>query len=367
MTSLSIQALVHSPTDGLAVHELDLRAPRGTEVRVRVMASGVCHSDLHLIDGDWPSGERLVPGHEAAGVGESVGEGVTDLAVGDHVVLSWFPPCHRCAACKRGEQWLCTGNMCNEHRLPDGSTALSQDGAEVYPFIGVGALAEYVVVPETAAIKVPDALPFTIGALIGCSVATGVGAVLNTAQVRPGQAAAVIGCGGVGQATIAGLVLAGAHPVVAIDLAADRLELARAVGATHAVAGNAPDLAAQIAAAAPDGLDYVFEAIGRVETINQALDLVNPGGAVVLEGLTSLDARVPLDAYTLAAEGKRLLGCNYGSSIASRDFPALAERYLAGDLPLDVLVGSEISLAGAIDAFEDMRHARGGRAVVVFD
>ena len=367
MTSLSIQALVHSPTDGLAVHELTLRAPRGSEVRVQVKASGVCHSDLHLIDGDWPSEERLVPGHEAAGVVEAIGEDVTGLAVGDHVVLSWFPPCHRCAACARGEQWLCTGNMCNEHRLPDGGTALSQDGVDVYPFIGVGALAEYVVVPEAAAIKVSDELPFAIGALIGCSVATGVGAVLNTAQVRAGQAAAVIGCGGVGQATIAGLVLAGADPIVAIDLAPDRLELARTVGATHVLAGDDPDLAGALAAAVPGGLDYVFEAVGRVETIGQAIELVNPGGAVVLEGLTSLDARVPLDAYTLAAQGKRLLGCNYGSSVASRDFPALAERYLAGALPLDALVGPEITLPGAIDAFEDMRHARGGRAVVVFD
>lgn len=367
MTTLPIQALVYSPQDGLEVQEISIRAPKGHEVRVQVKASGVCHSDLHMIDGDWPVEERIVPGHEASGIIESIGEQVTGLAVGDRVVLSWFPPCGTCAACDRGEQWLCTGNMCNEHRLPDGSTALSSDGEEIYPFIGVGALAEYVVVPETAAVRVSDDLPFEIGALIGCSVATGVGAVLNTARVEAGQSAIVIGCGGVGQATIAGLVLAGASHVIALDLSAERLELAGRIGATHTLDGSAEDLVEQLAAIIPGGVDFVFEAVGRVETINQAISLVRAGGAVVLEGLTSVEARVPLDAYAIAAEGKRILGCNYGSTVAGRDFVKLSERYLSGELPIDPLVGDKITLSGAIDAFEDMRHARGGRAVVVFD
>ena len=362
-----MRALVHSTREGLVEREVHIREPCGHEVRVRVRASGVCHSDLHLIDGDWPSDEWLVPGHEAAGVVESVGELVTDLAAGDHVVLSWFPPCDDCAACRRGQEWLCTGNMCNEHRLPDGSTALRLEGEAIYPFIGVGALAEYVVVPENAAIKVPDELPFDIGALIGCSVATGVGAVLNTAAVEPGQTALVLGCGGVGQATVAGLALAGAGTVIAVDMAQERLDLARNLGATHTVLASADDMREQIRAAAPLGVDVAFEAIGLAETINQAIEVVRSGGAVVLEGLTSLDARVPLDAYSLAAEGKRLLGCNYGSSVAARDFPRLAGQYLAGELPLGPLVGERISLSQAIGAFEDMRNARGGRAVVTFD
>ncbi|WP_313404519.1 alcohol dehydrogenase catalytic domain-containing protein [Aeromicrobium sp.] len=366
MTSLRTRALVHSTPDGLTVRELDVRAPRGDEVRVRVRASGVCHSDLHLIDGDWPSDEELVPGHEAAGVVESVGDDVLGLQPGDHVVLSWFPPCGDCVACGRGQQWLCTGNMCNEHRLPDGGTAYSADGRDVFPFIGVGALSEYVVVPEAAAVKVPDELPFEIGALIGCSVATGVGAVVNTAGVSAGQAAVVIGCGGVGQATIAGLALVGASPIIAIDLSAERLEAARGVGATHVVDGGASDVAAQVAAIAAEGVDFVFEAVGHVATISQAIALVAPGGAVVLEGLTAADRAVPLDAYAVAAEGKRILGCNYGSTVAARDFPRLASQYLSGELPLDTLVGPRISLPDAIGAFEDMRRARGGRAVVVF-
>lgn len=367
MTTLPMQALVYSPQDGLEVREVSIRAPRGQEIRVKVRASGVCHSDLHMIDGDWPVEERMVPGHEASGIVESIGDDVSGLAVGDRVVLSWFPPCGDCLACQRGQEWLCTGNMCNEHRLPDGSTALALDGEEIYPFIGVGALAEYVVVPQSAAVRVPDELPFEIGALIGCSVATGVGAVLNTADVQAGQSAIVIGCGGVGQATIAGLVLAGAAQIIAVDLSAERLELARSIGATHTLIGSDADLAEQVAAIVPGGVDFVFEAVGRVETINQAISLVRAGGAVVLEGLTSVEARVPVDAYALAAEGKRLLGCNYGSTVAARDFPRLADRYLSKELPIEPLVGDRITLPGAIGAFEDMRHARGGRAVVVFE
>lgn len=367
MTTLLSRALVHSSEAGLVVSELQVRAPRGQEVRVKVRASGVCHSDLHLVDGDWPSDEELVPGHEAAGIVESVGEDVEGLAPGDPVVLSWFPPCGACVACSRGQQWLCSGNTCNDHRLMGGGeTAYSLDGREVYPFIGVGALSQYVVVHQAAAVKVTDELPFDIGALIGCSVATGVGAVVNTAEVTAGQAAVVIGCGGVGQATVAGLALVGATPIIAVDLSDERLEQARTVGATHTVNASG-DVAGEIAAIASSGVDVVFEAVGHVQTIVQAIELVAPGGAVVLAGLTAVDQPVPLDAYAIAAEGKRILGCNYGSTVAERDFPRLAERYLADELPLGPLVGRHITLDEAIGAFEDMRQARGGRAVVVFE
>lgn len=362
MTTTNAAVLV--PGRGLETRTLRLAGPRDDQVLVRIHASGVCHSDLHVLDGDWPVEEPIVLGHEGAGVVEAVGPAVRDLKPGDHVVLSWFAPCRRCAACAAGRAWLCSNTKAVANTLPDGSTPLAdEDGAPVLPFLGLGTFSEYAVVPEAAAIVVPDEVPFPVGALIGCAVTTGVGAAVHTAAVRPGESAVVVGCGGVGQAIVLGLGLAGAHPVVAVDLAEGRLELARELGATHTLRGDDPALAEKVVEIT-GGAHHAFEAIGRPATIEALPGLLRAGGNAVLVGMTALGTKVSFDPFDLADQGKNILGCNYGSSVPTVDFPRLARLYLSGRLPLDRLVGGEGGLGDLPAAFADLRAGAGLRTVV---
>jgi S-(hydroxymethyl)glutathione dehydrogenase/alcohol dehydrogenase len=326
----------------LADAELELPEPAGDQVKVRLLASGVCHSDLHAADGDWTVPLPLVLGHEGAGVVEAVGPRVRDVRPGDRVVLSWYAPCRRCAQCAAGRAWLCTGTRALEH----------PEVAGVHAYLGLGTFAEAALVPESAAIPVDPAVPPAVAALIGCAVATGVGAVTNTAGVRAGESAIVVGCGGVGQAIVLGLALVGAHPIVAVDLSAERREQALALGATTALE------------VAEGTYDHAFEAIGRAETIEGLAGLVGRGGQAVLVGMPAEGVSVRLDPFDLADQGKRLLGCNYGSAVPSIDFPRLARLYLAGRLPLDRLVGRRRGLEGADAALDDLRDAVGLRTVL---
>lgn len=362
----STRAVVFDPAAGTTeIRTLTLAAPRGDQVLVRVAAAGVCHSDLHIVDGDWPVDGPLVLGHEGAGVVEAVGPDVRDVAVGDHVVLSWFAPCRRCAACAAGRAWLCANTKAVSNTLPDGSTPLSEeDGSPVLPFLGVGAFSEYTVVPESAAIPVARDVPFDVGALIGCAVTTGVGAAVHTAKVQPGESAVVIGCGGVGQAVIMGLRLAGAHPVIAVDLSAERLEQARELGATRTLRGDDPELAARVHEITGGGAHHAFEAVGRPATIEALPGLLRAGGQAVLVGMTAIGARVTFDPFDLADQGKSILGCNYGSSVPAVDFPRLAALHEAGRLPLGSLVGGAGGLADVERAFADLRAGVGLRTVL---
>ncbi|QZY51225.1 zinc-binding dehydrogenase [Leucobacter tenebrionis] len=356
-------AIVFEPGAGLRVREVSVRAPRAGEVAVEIRAAGVCHSDLHILNGDWPEERPLVLGHEAAGVVTEVGEGV-ELQPGDHVVLSWFAPCGRCDRCASGKAWLCTGTRAVENVLPDGGTAFSSNGEEVWPFLGLGAFTGTVVVPRSAAIKVAPELPFEVGALLGCAVTTGVGAAVNTAQVRPGETAVVVGCGGVGLATIMGLRLAGAGTIVAVDLSAERREAAERFGATVTLDGAAVDVVAWCQEHL-GGADYAFEAVGSPRLIEQLPAMIRAGGAAVVVGMPPIGAKVPIDAFDLADQGKRILGCNYGSSVAAIDIPRLAGLYLAGRLPLDQLVGATRPLREAELAFEDLKAGIGLRGILI--
>jgi S-(hydroxymethyl)glutathione dehydrogenase/alcohol dehydrogenase len=363
--SRSSRAAVFDPATGaITVRTLTLAAPRADQVLVRIKASGVCHSDLHVVDGDWPADAPMVLGHEGAGVIEAIGPAVRDVKVGDHVVLSWFAPCRRCEACLGGKAWLCSNTKAVANTLPDGTTPLSgQDGEPVLPFLGVGTLSEYSVVPESAVIPVEDALAFDVGALVGCAVTTGVGAAVHTARVEPGESAVVIGCGGVGQAILLGLGLVGAHPVVAVDLSDDRLALARELGATHTVRGDAPDLIERILDIT-GGAHCAFEAIGRPATIETLPSMLRAGGRAVLVGMTAIGARVSFDAFELTDQGKSVLGCNYGSSVPGVDFPRLAALTLSGRLPLNRLIGDRGSLDDVQKAFDDLRAGSGLRTVL---
>lgn len=287
MTGYIVSATVFTrPNEPLGTEELRLTEMRDNLVRVRLRASGVCHSDLHVAAGEWTADGPLVLGHEGAGVVEAVGSGVRDIRPGDHVILSWFAPCRRCEYCARGEAWLCTGTRALDHVLPDGTTCFRRrDGTPVRAFLGLGTFAEATVVPESAVVSISRDIPFPVAALIGCAVTTGVGAVINTARVRPGDTAVVLGCGGVGQAILLGLNLVGANTIIAVDLSDERLALAGELGATHLLRGDDPDLAGQIHVITGGGADHAFEAIGSPVTIELLPQLVGRGGQAVVVGM----------------------------------------------------------------------------------
>jgi S-(hydroxymethyl)glutathione dehydrogenase / alcohol dehydrogenase len=353
------------PNEPLAAEGLCLTEVRDDLVRVRLGASGVCHSDLHVAAGEWTAEGPLVLGHEGTGVVEAVGPSVRDVCPGDHVVLSWFAACRRCEQCARGRAWLCTGTRALDNVLPDGTTSFfRQDGTPVRAFLGLGTFAEETVVPESAAVPIPKGVPFPVAALIGCAVATGVGAVTNTARVLPGDTAVVLGCGGVGQAILLGLGLVGADTIIAVDLSDERLALSRDLGATHAFRGDDPDLISRVRSVTGGGADHAFEAIGAAATIEALPRLVGRGGQAVIVGMPAEGVRATFDPFDLTDGGKRILGCNYGSSVPSVDFPRLAHLYISGRLPLDRLVGGVIGLDAVDGALEDLRRAVGLRTVI---
>lgn len=350
---------------GLGLEPIRVAATGAGLVRVDIRASGVCHSDLHIVDGEWPANRPLVLGHEASGVVSEIGAGVAGVSVGDHVVLSWFAPCGRCTRCASGQAWLCSGTTALDNTLPNGSTAFTDAAGEpLWPYLGLGTFTGAIVVPESAVVVVSPELPFEVGALLGCSVTTGVGAVVNTAKVPIGSTAVVIGCGGVGLSVIMGLKLVGAHPIVAVDLSPEKLGMARELGATVTLRGDEVDVAAYLQEHF-GGADFAFEAIGRVATIESLPSMLTAGGVAVLVGMTPVGARVSIDPFDLADRGKSILGCNYGSSVAKRDIPTLAALYLAGRLPLDRLIGRVRPLVEASVALDELRAGVGLRSILV--
>ena len=275
------------------LESLRLDDPRPGEVLVRMTASGVCHSDLHVRDGDWERPGPIVLGHEGAGVIEAVGTGLDPSVVGRAVALSWYAPCLRCRECQRGRQWLCSGSPSLRHAQADGTTRLARaDGTPVLAYLSIGTMATAQVVPATAVVPMPDGVPPEVAALIGCGVSTGVGAVIKTAEVPAGSTVAVIGLGGVGLSCVMGAVLAGARRIIAVDVSRAKIDLAGTLGATHWVQADSANPRAVIEgireAAGDGGPDFVFEAIGLPATIEQAIAALPPGGTAVLVGLTAV-------------------------------------------------------------------------------
>ena len=363
-------AVLREAGERAAIESLTLAEPRAGEVRVRIGASGVCHSDLHVRDGDWPRPMPIAMGHEGAGVVEAVGPGVHSLSVGQPIALSWLVPCGACRSCRAGRVWACVESPSFRHRMPDGATVLAgHDGVAVLSYCGIATMAEATVVPVSAAIPLPAGVDPAVAALIGCCVTTGVGAVLKTAAVPAGSSVAVIGLGGVGLSCVMGAVIAGASRIVALDRVPEKLDAARSVGATDGLVATG-DRAAIIAALrelTDGGPDFVFEAIGRVDTVELAIEALPLGATAVLVGLTPFEARASFGVYPLVDGSRRILGSNYGFADPATDFPRYAALHLAGRLPVERLIDRRIGLDDLEGAFERLRAGVGLRQVVVFE
>ena len=349
------------------VEDVALEAPRQNEVLVRMAASGVCHSCLHAADGSWKGVPLpIVLGDEGAGVVEALGPAVTELAVGDHVILSWAPTCGRCHYCVIGRPNLCERRQPGKGVLPDGSTRMSLNGAPVYHYGHVATYASRTVVHESCAIRIDKAMPLDRAALIGCSVMTGVGAVLNTAAVPAGASMAVFGAGGVGLNVVQGGAMVAAHPIIAVDLLAGKLDHARAVGATHGIDASKEDPAAAIRAITGRGADFTFVAVGATRPILQAIEALAPGGTCVLIGVPETGATVPLDVRPIVTAERTIRGCSYGSARTREDLPRLANLYLAGKLKIDQLITRRYALDEANEAFRALAGGELARGLIVF-
>jgi len=336
--------------------------PGPGEARVRPLACGVCHTDLHYRDGAINDDFPFLLGHEAAGVVESVGPDVTEVAPGDYVILNWRAVCGTCRACMRGRPWYCFSS----HNATQRMTLL--DGTELSPALGVGAFAEMTLVAAGQCTKVDPAAPAEVAGLLGCGVMAGLGAALNTGNVTRGDTVAVIGCGGVGDAAIAGARLAGARVIVAVDIDDRKLELARGFGATHTVNSRQTDPVEAIREATDGfGADVVIEAIGRPETYEQAFYARDLAGTVVLVGVPSPDMRLELPLIEYFGRGGSLKSSWYGDCLPSRDFPMLIDLYLQGRLPLQDFVSETIGIGDVEEAFDKMHRGDVLRSVVVFD
>lgn len=363
-------AVLHRANEPLTIEEVDIAPPRQGEVLVRMVASGVCHSDYHPVLGEWTVGLPIVLGHEGAGVVEEIGPGVEGVAPGDHVILSWAPNCRRCFYCTIGRPALCElmARTAALSTMFDGTTRLSLDGRQVYQFAGTGTFGSYAVVPESGAIPISKEMPLDRAALIGCAVTTGVGAVTNTARVEAGASVMVIGCGGVGLSCIQGASLSSAHPIIAVDTNDAKLAQARALGATHTVNPRMQDpieVAASLTAGR--GVDYAFEAIGLAQTIEQAYEAIRPGGTAVVVGQVPEGVRISIDPYVMSDREKTLKGSNYGSARPTIDFPRLVHLYLSGKLKLDEMVTRVIRLDEINGAFDAMAAGEVVRSVIQFE
>jgi S-(hydroxymethyl)glutathione dehydrogenase/alcohol dehydrogenase len=331
------------------------------EVRIKIEATGVCHSDLSGMTGVIPQGTPAVLGHEGAGVIAEVGEGVVGLTPGDHVIVAWTPPCGRCVNCVD----RLSPHLCTEIQFGRGAVPRFRRGeAAIMGFAGTGTFAEETVLPAQAAVKIDPDVPFEVASLIGCGVATGVGAAINTAKVRPGSSVVVFGCGGVGIAAIQGARVAGAAQIVAVDLVDGKLETAQRFGATH---GAKPDeLDALKGELTGDGFDYAFEAIGLPLTMRAAYDAVRRGGTACIIGVGPLDQQVSFSAFELFFAEKTLQGSYYGSVDVRSDFHRLIRLWRAGQLDLEGMISRRISIEEINDAFAAMRAGEVIRSVISF-
>ncbi len=358
-------AIFHGPNQPLKIENVDIDDPKEHEVLVKTVASGVCHSDLHFVDGlyMWPTPAIL--GHEAAGVVEKVGSQVTYLKPGDHVIACLSVFCGYCEECMSGHPNLCS-NKAATQRGPNDKPRISQNGKAVNQFADLSGYAEKMLVHENALVKIDAKIPLDRAALIGCGVMTGVGAALNTAKVAPGSTVAVFGAGGVGLAVIQGARVAGARMIIAVDKFPNKLELAKKLGATHTVNASEKDPVAEIRTLTGEGADYSFEAIGLKVAAEQAYESIQPGGIATIVGMVPLGQKVEVDGFSLLFE-KRIQGCFMGSNRFRIDMPRIIDLYRQDRINLDDMVSRHGKLEDVNEAFRAMKAGEVARTVLMFE
>lgn len=352
----------------LSIETVTLDAPGPGEVRVVIKAAGLCHSDLSVINGDRPRPLPMALGHEAAGVVEALGQGVTDLAVGDHVVMAFMPSCGHCNPCAEGRPALCEPGAAANGRgeLLGGAKRLHSHGHPLNHHLGCSAFAERAVVSRRSLVKIDPALSFEEAALFGCAVLTGVGAVVNTARIKAGQSAVVVGLGGVGLASVLGALASGASPVVAVDLSEDKLALARTLGPVQTVNAADPDAVDQVRALTNGGADFVFEMAGSIRALEAAWKMTRRGGTTITAGLPPPDAALPVNVVSLVGEERTLKGSYIGTCVPSRDIPRYVALYRQGRLPVDRLMSGTITLDDINTGFDRLHAGEVVRLVVTF-
>lgn len=360
MVRAAVLPAVGSP---LEIADIDLPEPGPGQVRVRLAAAGVCHSDLSLTNGTMRLPVPAVLGHEGAGTVVSVGDGVTHAAPGDGVVLNWAPSCGSCHACALGEVWLCANALAGAANI---HAKRASDGSDLHPGLNVAAFAEETVVAANCVLPAPDGIPLTDAALLGCAVLTGYGAVHHSARVREGETVAVYGVGGVGLATLQAACIAGASKIIAVDVSPEKEALARAAGATDYVVASETTAREIRGLTDKQGVDVAVECVGRAVTIRTAWESTRRGGRTTVVGIGGKDQQVTFNALEIFHWGRTLSGCVYGNCDPAQDLPVLAEHIREGRLDLSTLVTERIALDGIPAAFDNMVAGKGGRALVVF-
>ena len=364
-TRAAVLTHVNKPLELL---DLEQEAPKAGEVRVKVKAAGVCRSDWHIMNGDWPLPLPMVLGHEAAGIIEEVGSGVANVKRGDHVIFSFRSNCGHCAYCSRGRTVLCIGfNDTPRWVQHDGTSRVKLNGEPINVMARIGTFTEYSVCPADQVVKVRRDLPWTHAAIIGCSVATGVGAAVRHAKIEAGSSVLVVGCGGVGLNVIQGARLAGARTIIACDLLDNKLQMATNFGATHIINGKKQDVIKTVMDITGLGVDYAFDAIGSETTVVQIVDALAPAGHAVIVGIPSFSTRAPIAPHLMVYGEKTLSGSYYGSVRPAIDFGMLADLSIEGKLNLDDLISRTYKFDEINEGFRLMASGQVARGVILFD
>ncbi|HBK79695.1 MAG TPA: alcohol dehydrogenase [Nitrospinae bacterium] len=363
-------AVFYGPGQPLAIEEIEVAPPKGGEVLVKMAAAGVCHSDHHAMTGAMPTPTPIVLGHEGAGVVEEVGPGVTSLKKGDHVVSIWRYSCGACEYCLTARPQLCPkgADMRLNGSLSDGTKRFKIGDTEIGHFLGVSTFSEYSVMSERSAMKIRDDMPLGKAAIVSCAVITGVGAVINAAKVRPGESIAIFGAGGIGLNAVQGAALAGADPIIAVDVFQNKLDMARTFGATHFVNASDENPVERIRElTGGQGAHYAIEAIGNPEAATQAFNCIRRGGTAVMIGITSPQSAAAIPTLDLVTQEKKLVGSLYGSSVPRHMVPRLIELYMAGKLNLDDLLTRSYPLEEINEAYDALIKGEVARSIISYD
>jgi S-(hydroxymethyl)glutathione dehydrogenase/alcohol dehydrogenase len=360
-------AVLYEARTPLVVETVDLDDPKEGEVLVRMASAGVCHSDYHVMKGEWSMPLPMVLGHEAAGVVEKVGAGVSQVKPGDHVILNFRPNCGWCRYCAIGRPVLCNGADTLRWVMFDGTVRLHKGSQDIHHFARTASFAEYAVVPQSGAVPVRPDMPLDKACLVGCSVMTGIGAVINTAKVPPGSSVVVIGCGGIGLNVIQGAALAGAERIIAVDVLENKLAYAREFGATDIIDASPGDTVARIQDLTDGGADYAFEAIGNSRTILQAYESTRLGGVTTIVGMAPEDDQVTINALSIPRTEKVIMGSWYGSARPWVDLPKMVDLYLSGRIKIDPLISRTYRLEEINPAYEALEKGEVARSILVFD